>query len=143
MDANVIVGELLRRRGQARFEALTAQLCMTPKVFSEATYELERRLEPLARQAKLSDAEKRAWLLTALNLLRRRVAVVSEAAFSASFEAQARLRVPQDPDDVPTVALALALNAGVWTEDRDFFGCGLPVWRTDVLYAALDQDNAP
>ncbi len=39
-----------------------------------------------------------------------------------------------DPDDRPTVALALTINAGIWTLDRDFFGIGLPVWSTDVLF---------
>ena len=31
-------------------------------------------------------------------------------------------------------ALALLLDCGLWTEDRDFFGCGLSVWQTAVLY---------
>lgn len=132
------MGELLRRRGQAKFETLEAELFIAPRAFGEATYELERRLEPLARRAGFSDAQKRAWLLTALNLLRRRVTVIPEETF-APFEPLARLRIPQDPDDWPTVALALALNADVWTEDQDFFGCGLAVWRTDVLYAHLDD----
>jgi len=38
-----------------------------------------------------------------------------------------------DPDDRATVALALAMGAGIWTLEHDFFGIGLPVWSTDVL----------
>lgn len=131
------MGELLRRRGQERFEALPAQMFMTPRASSEAIYELKRRLEPVARRAGLSEEEKQTWLLSALGLLKRRVAVMSEMTF-LPFEAEARLRVPGDPDDWPTAALALALDADIWTQDKHFFGCGLSVWRTDVLYGALD-----
>ena len=55
----------------------------------------------------------------------------------APFEATARGRIPQDPSDWPSVALALAIDAGVWTEDRDFFGSGLATWRTPILHHHL------
>ena len=50
--------------------------------------------------------------------------------------------MPRDPDDVPTVALALALGGdedrcGIWTNDGDFLGCGLPTWTTDMLLSHL------
>lgn len=53
------------------------------------------------------------------------------------FEATARRRIPRDPDDWPTVALAIALEAGVLTNDYDFFGCGCPTWAVDTLRAEL------
>ncbi|MBW4700213.1 MAG: hypothetical protein KME03_20380 [Aphanocapsa lilacina HA4352-LM1] len=37
------------------------------------------------------------------------------------------------------MALALVLEAGIWTEDRDFCRCGLPAWRTRVLVQVLMQ----
>lgn len=111
---------------------------MAPRASGEATYELERRLESMAVRAGLTEDQRQAWLFTALKLLQQRVVVIPQATF-APFESQARLRIPRDPDDWPTIALALALNADVWTEDQDFFGCGLGVWRTDVLYARLDD----
>ncbi len=43
----------------------------------------------------------------------------------------------------PTVALALALDCGIWTNDRDFFGCGLPVWVTETLRAHLGGQSGP
>lgn len=121
---------------------MVVQLFITPRASVEATYELERRLESIAARAGLSETERQAWLLTGLNLLKKRVTVIPEAIFAA-LEGQARLRIPRDSDDWPTVALALALNSDVWTEDKDFFGCGLPVWRTDVLYVMLDQEQVP
>ena len=48
------------------------------------------------------------------------------------FEAVARTRIaPRDLRDWPVVALALALNLPIWTEDQDFFGSGIATWTTD------------
>ncbi len=46
----------------------------------------------------------------------------------APLETIARSRIPRDPDDWTTVALALLLEAAIWTSDADFLGCGLPTW---------------
>ena len=48
-------------------------------------------------------------------------------------ETVARRRVPRDPNDWPTVALALTLECGIWTADADFLGCGVPTWTTETL----------
>jgi hypothetical protein len=31
------------------------------------------------------------------------------------------------------------MNCGIWTNDQDFFGCGLPTWTTDTLAEWLIQ----
>ncbi len=62
--------------------------------------------------------------------------IVPETEYS-EYEAAARDRIPQDPNDWPTVAVALAHNVAIWTIDRDFFGCGVPVWTTDTLLTHL------
>ena len=59
---------------------------------------------------------------------------------------RAAYRMPRDPDDVPTVALALALGGdegrcSMWTNDGDILGCGLPAWTTDILLAHLRYDE--
>ena len=51
----------------------------------------------------------------------------------ADFETVERRRAPRDPRDWPTVALALTLEAGIWTADADFLGCGAPTWTTETL----------
>jgi hypothetical protein len=33
--------------------------------------------------------------------------------------------------DWPILATALALQYPIWTEDMDFFGCGVATWTTD------------
>lgn len=37
----------------------------------------------------------------------------------------------RDPDDWPILATALVLDCPIWTEDRDFFGAGVPTWTTE------------
>jgi predicted nucleic acid-binding protein len=56
----------------------------------------------------------------------------------ASFEETARRRVPRDPQDWPTVALALLLDAAILTGDHDFLGCGCPTWTVETLRDELD-----
>jgi predicted nucleic acid-binding protein len=47
------------------------------------------------------------------------------------FEAEARERLGQrDPEDWPILAAALALGCPIWTEDTDFFGCGVATWTS-------------
>jgi predicted nucleic acid-binding protein len=49
-------------------------------------------------------------------------------------EVAARARIgDRDPDDWPVVATALAVGSPIWTEDHDFFGCGVAVWRTELI----------
>jgi predicted nucleic acid-binding protein len=43
----------------------------------------------------------------------------------------------RDPDDWPTVALALALSLPVWSQDKDLTVAGLDVYTTGELLDAL------
>ncbi len=74
-------------------------------------------------------------LITAFHLL---PIAWQESEVFASFEGEARRRIGRrDQDDWPTVALALALNAPVWTQDKDFTGSGLVIYTTGKLLDAL------
>jgi predicted nucleic acid-binding protein len=72
------------------------------------------------------------------DLLANIVQPVDYEAYSG-FEAVARQRLARrDEDDWPILAAALTLNCPIWTEDMDFFGCGVATWTTDrvELYLA-------
>jgi predicted nucleic acid-binding protein len=59
---------------------------------------------------------------------------VVERKAHARFEPAARARLSyRDPDDCPILALALALDCPIWTEDSDFFGCGAATWTTRTV----------
>jgi predicted nucleic acid-binding protein len=60
----------------------------------------------------------------------------------ASVEAIACERIPRDPDDWPTVALALVLEAGIWTHDADSLGCGVPTWTVETLTAHVHRHSS-
>ena len=47
-------------------------------------------------------------------------------------EATARIAA-RDPNDWHVVAAALFLDLAIWTEDYDFFGCGVATWTTDRI----------
>lgn len=50
------------------------------------------------------------------------------------FEPEARRRLGgRDLDDCPILASALALGCPIWTEDTDFFGCGVPTWTSNRI----------
>lgn len=51
-----------------------------------------------------------------------------------SIEQTARGRLhPRGQPDWPTLAAAIELDAAIWSDDRDFFGVGVPVWSTWTL----------
>jgi predicted nucleic acid-binding protein len=66
-----------------------------------------------------------------------------ESETYARFERLARQRLARrDEDDWPILAAALALGCSIWTEDSDFFGCGVATWTTDRVELYL-ADNLP
>jgi len=63
-----------------------------------------------------------------------RVVQIVEAEAYSQFEEIARARLKQrDEDDWPVLAAALTLGCPIWTEDTDFFGCGVATWTTDRI----------
>jgi len=58
----------------------------------------------------------------------------------AEFESIARQRIGRrDENDWPVLATALALRCPIWTEDTDFFGCGVATWTTDRVELYLKE----
>ena len=56
------------------------------------------------------------------------------------FEVEARERLARrDPEDWPLLASALALRCPIWTEDTDFFGCGVATWTSDRVRMFLRE----
>lgn len=52
----------------------------------------------------------------------------------------ARKRIAKrDEEDWPVLAVALTYNCPIWTEDTDFFGCGVATWTTDRIELYLSQ----
>ncbi len=138
VDANILVAEAMRLRGQALLSHPRVALAMTERAWAEALYEARQRLRGLVALGRIPDVRAEEVLTLLESTLATTITVVPEAAY-ADREPSARRRIPRDPDDRPTVALALALDAGIWTLDNDFLGCGVPTWTTETLLAYLEE----
>ena len=148
VDANILVSLLIKPENRPVLFHPALQLLITQDAWNETERHLIRRIGEIATNPKMSPdllPALSSGALSALDGLETRIERFS-AESSISFEEEARRRI-YDPDDVPTVALALALTAddrAIWTEDRHFWGCGIAVWTTEKLRArlvALDQAN--
>lgn len=139
VDASVLVGELLRRRGRALVADPRLELYVAEATYGEARHELLNRQRLLVQHAGLAPEVAAALVKGSLETAEAALTVASDA-WLEPFRQEALARVPADPDDWPTAALALALGVGVWTDDRDFFGSGLATWQTPVLQYALTTE---
>lgn len=132
-DASVLIGELLRERGRRLISNPRNRFYLSAHGLSEVQHELPRRVAERERRRQNAPGADPGALPRAFLIVDQYIRVLP-AEFYADFEAVALRRVPRDPRDWPTVALALALEAGIWTADADFFGCGVPTWTTETLF---------
>lgn len=136
VDTNVLIGEVLREAGRRMLDHPALSFFQAAEVAAETRYELERRLDRLAAAGTFPTDLLAEYRRSLPVLVSQTVQVVESTAYAVR-EAEARERVPTDPADWPTIALALELDAAILTQDRDFFGCGVPVWRPDTLRTYL------
>lgn len=109
VDANIFVSELLRARGRRLVEEPRLRLWVSAKAWEEARHELPKRAGKIVSQGRLTRTQAEALLASALRIAEERAVAIPSEAFGA-FEEPAAYRIPRDPDDIPTVALALALG---------------------------------
>ncbi len=125
LDANILVRGVLGERIPHLLERYHNHILFyTPSpCFSEA----RAHLPAILNQRSRVDADM---VLHALDALHAIVQSVDEAAY-VTYEAEAKQRIgEQDLNDWAPVALAMALDCPIWTEDKDFFGIGMATWRT-------------
>jgi predicted nucleic acid-binding protein len=92
----------------------------------EADAEVERHLWALVGE-RGGDPDK---ALAFLRALRGLIHIVGCDVYSY-FEGEARERLGnRDPADWPILAAALAIGCPIWSEDTDFFGCGVATWTS-------------
>jgi predicted nucleic acid-binding protein len=71
------------------------------------------------------------------------VTVVGRTDYAAAIP-EAKKRIEQrDPDDVELLALALAFNIPVWSNDNDFEDAGIQWLTTEKLLQRLGITDAP
>jgi predicted nucleic acid-binding protein len=133
LDANILVRAVLGRRVREVIEAHAEEVSF---FVPEAAYsEAEEHLAALVAK-RGGDPEK---ALAFLRSLRSLVVTIGSEVYG-DLEKEARERLGRrDPDDWPILASALALGCPIWTEDTDFFGCGVATWTSDRVRMFLRE----
>jgi predicted nucleic acid-binding protein len=138
VDANILVSELLRQRGRPILRRPELELSLPEDQWGEADHEMTMRLERMVTRNRLLPqrvAEIRADMDKTIN---EHISIVPRALYGHLKEAALR-RVPRDARDWAPVALAMAIDAAILTEDSDFLGCGVATWTMATLRAELEQ----
>jgi predicted nucleic acid-binding protein len=138
-DASVLVGELLRERGRMLISDTELHVAVAEHQWSEAEHELRRRLSILSEKGRIT-GERRSELEDDIRVLVDvgAIEIIAQDAYR-HLETVARRWVPRDPNDWPTVALALLLDAAILTGDHHFLGCGCPTWTVETLLVELTE----
>ena len=139
IDANILVAELIRQRGRELILNSAWELYMPEKQWQEACYELDKRMKIMTKKGVFSPQTAENLWKEALYFAELKVSFIA-LEFYSHYQTIALSRIPRDPDDWHTVALALLINAGIWTNDQDFFGCGIATWTTETLISYLIQE---
>lgn len=139
-DANVLVAELVRSRGRDLLDNPALVLYVAELPWEETGHELGKRVAAMVEQGRVSEAAGRELLEGARGIAEARVSRVPALAYE-HLRQEALARIPRDPEDWHTVALALALGADIWTTDGDFLGCGVATWTTETLATHLERHH--
>jgi predicted nucleic acid-binding protein len=134
LDANILIRAVLGRRVRGLLAEYRnrVEFFAPDTVFAEAREHLPELL--VRRMVPVVPA------LDYLESLSGLIQTVERETYGA-FATTARLRLRgRDPNDWPILATALALRCPIWTEDTDFFGCGVATWTTDRVELYLIDD---
>ena len=132
-DASVLVAELLRRRGRELLSHSRLRVVVAEDQWNETAHELDKRLTAIVRHGRLSPMQADELLGAITDLVENHTIEIIPRCFYEQAESVARRRIPRDPQDWPTVALAIVLGVPILTGDQDFLGCGCPTWTVDTL----------
>src|SRR5262245_12763946 len=115
IDASTVVAEGLRDRGRKLLSRDDLDITIAEAAWAEAEHELRRRVATIIQRASDQD-EQVHQLHDRVNSIGRYLKISLRRPTSDLWE-EARWRIPRDPRDIPTVALALWLGCGIWTID--------------------------
>jgi predicted nucleic acid-binding protein len=137
LDANILIRAVLGLRVLSLLRRYVehVEFLAPDTAFEEA----RERLPEILERRKLPAAPAMA----ILDLVTKLVQTVDVETYKP-FEDPARERIAhRDEDDWPVVGSALALDCPIWTEDTDFFGCGVATWTTDRVELYLAKASEP
>jgi predicted nucleic acid-binding protein len=133
LDANILIRAVLGQRVRRILEAHADNISffIPETAYAEAEEHLAMLVVKRGGDPAIAMASLRS--MAALG-------TVTSQDLYGDFEAEARKRLgSRDPEDWPILAAALALGCPIWTEDTDFFGCGVATWTSGSIDIFLAQ----
>lgn len=130
-DTNVVFSGLIAG-GKTRELLLTDRTDLSAPEFFFV--ELDSHREEIVEKSRLPADD----LDLLLSVLFEEIDVVPREAFESELPEAKRQIADVDPDDVPFLALALSLDADLWSDDSDFANqSAVSVWKTHELVDRL------
>lgn len=112
VDTNILISELLRKRGRDLISSDFLDLFIAQKMRNEVQHEFKKRIKIIVNRTDLTEELGQLQWEKALTLIDQKITTIP-LSFYQSFEEEARKRIPRDPNDWETVALSLALFASI------------------------------
>ncbi|HHY99359.1 MAG TPA: PIN domain nuclease [Firmicutes bacterium] len=131
VDANIIISAIIGgKSGRIFLNETQLKFVTTPSVLSEV-----REYLPVLAKKKGLPCEVMRSILDLLPIL-----IVREEEYLNHLDAAEAAIGNRDPDDIPLLALAMAFNCPIWTNDNDFSGIsGVRVYTTAMLASFLEN----
>ena len=127
LDANILIRAVLGKH----VRELIVEHAATVKFFApDVAYADARKYLPALLEKRGVNSAAAMKVLDSLESFVQPI----EFELYAGLQQQALQRIAiRDADDWPVLACAMTIDCPVWTEDADFFGCGVATWTTDRI----------
>ena len=122
VDANILISAVISGRARQIMLRLRKKTA-----FVTTAKKMDEVRKGLAHIAKKRDLDLEL-LLAALDALP--IEIIRKAAYASKLDAAYKVIGKRDPSDVDLLALAMARNIPLWSEDRDFEDCPIELYTT-------------
>ncbi len=144
LDTNIVLQDLVRRASHGRLVLRDGrcEFLIAEPIRDETDEQIDAFFDRRVTQGRLDRQEQASEAAAIKALIDFHVRVERPSGYMG-FAQSAKHRTI-DPDDWPTVAVALATNSYIWTADKNhFWGCGIATWSTAVLaiYLGVEDPN--
>lgn len=139
LDANILIRAVLGTQVDALLRKYTDTVLFVTvyEAFKDA-----RTYLPIVISKRGGDRAEVGAALEKLSALETFVQrIPSEVVADLELVARERL-ARRDEEDWAFLALALHLRCPIWTEDKDFFGCGVATWTSDRVEIFLRRERS-
>ena len=138
LDANILISAVVGNKihkiisqSEGEFDFLTAE-----EAFSDAKQYVPKIISKRGGDNLAIEAAT-----TKLELLEKFIQTVPVSDFVAFEDVARKVMKTRDEDDWLYLALALHFDCPIWTEDKDFFGCGVAIWTTNRIKYFLGAEE--